>query len=318
MSAPVLSIENLVVGHKTPHGIVQAVAGVSLEIAPGETLGLVGESGCGKSSLARAVIGLNSFTGGTLSIGDTTLTPKSRRTFSSYVQMVFQNPYGSLNPRKTVFDLVEEPLRVQRIGTKTERAERTRNLLAQVSIPDTMAERLPHQLSGGQRQRVGLARALALEPTLIICDEPVSALDVSVQAQVLNLLMAQQKQRHLAYLFISHDLDVVRYVSHRIAVMYLGTIVETGQAEDLWERPLHPYTKALICGTDLGGTGSKLRKQPPLVGDLPSPLNPPSGCRFRTRCPYAIERCAAEVPAWRQFGKEHYAACHRVEELEAL
>ncbi|MBX3581054.1 MAG: ATP-binding cassette domain-containing protein [Rhizobiaceae bacterium] len=307
-----LEISDLVVQHKSRKGIVHAVAGISLEIDAGETLGLVGESGCGKSSLARAVVGLNKVTAGTLSINGEPMNTSRHGAHAREIQMIFQDPYGSLNPRLTVRELVEEPLKVHRLGNKAERAERVTALLDRVGIPDTLHQRLPHQLSGGQRQRVGIARALALEPEIIVCDEPVSALDVSVQAQVLNLLVQLQREQNLSYLFISHDLEVVRYVSNWIAVMYLGKIVEIGPAEQIWKRPLHPYTRALMQTTD--NKEMEAGPEVKLNSELPNPLSPPSGCRFRTRCPLAIERCAKDEPLLDDQGSRHQVACHRVTE----
>lgn len=307
-----LSVNDLVVEHRTSRGTVHAVSGVSLEVAQGETLGLVGESGCGKSSLARVVSGLSTPTSGQVVVDGTRLdgAPNSR---GRRVQMIFQDPFGSLNPRLTVRQLVEMPLNVHRIGSRRERQEIAATLLSQVGIPSTMHDRLPHQLSGGQRQRVGIARALILRPDAVICDEPVSALDVSVQAQVLNLLMDLQRERGLAYLFISHDLDVIRYVSHRIAVMYLGVIVEVGPSEDVWHNPRHPYTRSLIAS--IRGSDGEARGRLRLKGELPSPLAPPSGCRFRTRCPFATEICTNAVPQNKLFTPGHFAACHRSEEI---
>lgn len=307
-----LEISDLVVQHKSRKGIVHAVAGISIEIAAGETLGLVGESGCGKSSLARAVVGLNKPTSGSLAINGKPVDTRKQGAHAREIQMIFQDPYGSLNPRLTVRQLVEEPLKVHRLGGKAERAERVKALLDRVGIPDTMHQRLPHQLSGGQRQRVGIARALALEPKIIVCDEPVSALDVSVQAQVLNLLVQLQREQDLSYLFISHDLEVVRYVSNWIAVMYLGRIVEIGTVEQIWKHPLHPYTRALMQTTD----NKEMQAGPEvkLNSELPNPLSPPSGCRFRTRCPLAIARCSQEEPVLADEGSRHRVACHRVSE----
>jgi len=307
-----LEITDLVVRHKTRKGTVYAVSGITLEIGAGETLGLVGESGCGKSSLARAVVGLNKPTSGTLTINGNQIDTRRHGQSAREIQMIFQDPYGSLNPRLTVWELVAEPLRVHRLRTRAERGDWVKGLLDRVGIPETMHDRLPHQLSGGQRQRVGIARALALEPKIIICDEPVSALDVSVQAQVLNLLVDLQSEQQLSYLFISHDLEVIRYVSHWVAVMYLGVIVEIGSVEQIWTSALHPYTRALMQTTDNSETlnGPEVR----LNSELPNPLAPPSGCRFRTRCPLAIERCADEDPALRQKGADHRVACHRVDE----
>jgi oligopeptide/dipeptide ABC transporter ATP-binding protein len=307
-----LEISDLVVRHKTRKGTVHAVAGISFEIEAGKTLGLVGESGCGKSSLARAVVGLNKPTSGTLAINGSEVDTRRHGNRARDIQMIFQDPYGSLNPRLTVRDLVEEPLKVHRLRSRTERREWAKSLLIRVGIPETMHNRLPHQLSGGQRQRVGIARALALEPKIIICDEPVSALDVSVQAQVLNLLVELQREQDLSYLFISHDLEVIRYVSHWIAVMYLGVIVEIGPVDKIWMSPLHPYTRALMQTT--GNTETNGGPKVKLNSELPNPLSPPSGCRFRTRCPLAIDRCAEKEPQLREEAAGRRVACHRVDE----
>jgi len=312
--SPRLQIDAMVVEHRTRRGVVHAVAGVSLELEAGETLGLVGESGCGKSSLARAIVGLNTPKSGAIRIDGRDTDPSRRGAQARDIQMVFQDPYGSLNPRMSVRELVEEPLSVHRLGNRAERAARAKALLERVGISAAMHDRLPHQLSGGQRQRVGIARAMALEPKIVICDEPVSALDVSVQAQVLNLLLDLQKEQELTFLFISHDLEVVRYVSHRIAVMYLGVIVEIGPAEGVWSLPLHPYTRALM---QTAGDAERVAATGPMVtlaSELPNPLHPPSGCRFRTRCPLAIEVCARDVPALEDFGDGHRVACHRARE----
>jgi oligopeptide/dipeptide ABC transporter ATP-binding protein len=309
-----LAIDDMVVEHRSRGGIVHAVAGVSLDLAAGETLGLVGESGCGKSSLARAIVGLNTPKSGEIRIDGEPTDTRRRGAQARQIQMVFQDPYGSLNPRSSVRELVEEPLSVHRLGGRAERRARAKELLERVGIPLAMHDRLPHQLSGGQRQRVGIARAIALEPKIIICDEPVSALDVSVQAQVLNLLLDLQREQDLTFLFISHDLEVVRYVSHRIAVMYLGVIVEIGPAEGIWSLPLHPYTRALM---QTAGDAERVAATGPVVklaSELPNPLNPPSGCRFRTRCPLAIDRCARDVPSLEDFGNGHRVACHRAPE----
>jgi len=307
-----LEVADLVVRHKTRKGTVHAVAGVSFEIGAGQTLGLVGESGCGKSSLARAIVGLNKPTSGNLAINGTAVDPRRPSSRARDMQMIFQDPYGSLNPRLTVRELVEEPLKVHRLRSRAERREWVKALLDRVGIPETMHDRLPHQLSGGQRQRVGIARALALEPKIIICDEPVSALDVSVQAQVLNLLVDLQREQDLSYLFISHDLEVIRYVSHWIAVMYLGVIVEIGPVDRIWKSPLHPYTRALMQTTD--NREMQAGPEVKLNSELPNPLSPPSGCRFRTRCPLAIERCAQEEPQLREEAAGHKVACHRAQE----
>ncbi|MDI6029172.1 ATP-binding cassette domain-containing protein [Corticibacterium sp. UT-5YL-CI-8] len=313
----VLETNDLTVHHKTPRGPLRAVDGISIQVEAGETLGLVGESGCGKSTLARCVVGISKPTSGTIMLGDLEIKDGSRHRFqrARSVQMVFQDPSGALNPRLTVERLIEEPLKVHGLGKKAERKARVAELAAQVGLSDYHLARHPHELSGGQRQRVSIARALALEPGLLVCDEAVSALDVSVQAQVLNLFVDLQKRLNVAYLFISHDLSVVRYISHRIAVMYLGRIVEVGPAEEVWNRRNHPYTRALI---DAIPDEAVRRDDIALLdGDVPSPVNPPSGCTFRTRCPYARERCAAEVPVLRDRGNRLQVACHFADEIEA-
>ncbi|APX24501.1 MAG: peptide ABC transporter ATP-binding protein [Rhodobacteraceae bacterium] len=291
-------INDLSVSYPTRGGIVHAVDGVTLHIPKGRTLGLVGESGCGKSSLARAVTGLEQPSDGNLRMDGNAVMSRgqaARLARARRIQMVFQDPMGSLNPRSTIRQLVEEPLHVHKLGTRAERSAKARAVLDRVGLPAAFLDRLPHQLSGGQRQRVGIARALVLDPELLICDEPVSALDVSVQAQVLNLLVELQAERGLSMLFVSHDLDVIRYVSHDIAVMYLGRIVEAGPVDKLWSAPQHPYTRALISTTLSGREEGMVPLM--LEGELPSPMSPPSGCRFRTRCPFAREDCASTSPA---------------------
>ena len=311
---PALEVEDLVVRFDTARGSLHAVDGVSFELQPGETLGLVGESGCGKSTLGRSILRLNEPAGGSIRLQGEELVGRSRRDLQPLrrrVQMVFQDPSASLDPRWTVGRLLAEPLEIHGIGNRRDRAERVRKLLAQVGLPVDAAQRYPHEFSGGQRQRIGIARALALEPDVIICDEPVSALDVSVQAQILNLLVDLQRNTGVALLFISHDLSVVEYIADRIAVMYLGRIVELAPRESLWRNPRHPYTRALLEAVPrLGG-----RRKPaaPLQGDLPSPYAPPAGCRFHTRCPFAVERCRSEQPQLSGVG--HQVACHRADEL---
>lgn len=310
-----LEIDDLVMHYDTPAGLLQAVRGVSLHVPDGETLGLVGESGCGKSTLARCVVGLNRPTSGTVRIaGDMPgKTLADRRRMARNVQMIFQDPMSSLNPRLTIARIVEQPLKVHGIGDAAERHRRVVDLLDKVGLGSHFLERYPHELSGGQRQRASIARALALDPRLIVCDESVSALDVSIQAQVLNLLTALQKDLGVALLFISHDLAVVRYVSHRIAVMYLGRIVELGDAESVWHRPLHPYTRALMDSIPSGE--AKARNH--LVGDVPSAVRVPSGCAFRTRCPHAQAICAERMPELDATGRHHAVACHLADSLPA-
>ena len=298
---------------------VQAVDGVSLDIMPGETVGLVGESGCGKSTLGRCLVRLYEITSGSLTFNGEDISHKSlreMRPLRSQLQMVFQDPYASLNPRRRVRDLIAEPLRVHRRLSSAAVAARVDELLELTGLQPDHALRFPHEISGGQRQRIGIARAIALEPKLIVLDEPVSALDVSVQAQIVNLLADLQERLNLTYVFIAHDLSVVRQVSTRIAVMYLGSIVELGAAEDIFAKPAHPYTQALISAVpvaDLAKAGA--RKRIVLTGDVPSPINPPSGCRFHPRCPIARERCRTDRPELAAYGANRTVACHYPGEL---
>jgi peptide/nickel transport system ATP-binding protein len=291
-------------------GDVRAVDGVSLTIRRGETLGLVGESGCGKSTVGRTILRLYTPTAGRIvfdgrditNLGEGELRPLRRR-----MQMVFQDPFASLNPRHSVGRIVGEPLRTHGLATRGEAAARVRDLLRTVGLPADAANRYPHEFSGGQRQRIGLARALAVNPDFIVADEPVSALDVSIQAQMINLFEQLQEEFELTYLFIAHDLAVVRHISDRIAVMYLGTVVEVSPADELYDNPLHPYTISLLSAVPI-----------PLAGDVPSPVNPPSACRFHTRCPYVQPtRCREDVPPLRQLATGHEVACHWAEEIKA-
>jgi dipeptide transport system ATP-binding protein len=294
-------------------GRLQAVGGVSFAIEPGKTLAVVGESGCGKSTLARMVTLIEKPTEGSLTLdGIDAVDPPSNRTkdLRRMVQFVFQNPYGSLNPRKKVGTILEEPLAINTSLPSSERTERARAMMAKVGLRPEHYSRYPHMFSGGQRQRIAIARALMLSPKLVVADEPVSALDVSIQAQVLNLLADLQAEMGLAYLFISHDLGVVRHIAHDVLVMYLGHAVEQGPKERIYARPLHPYTQALLSSTP-GITGVK-RKRIVLKGELPSPLNPPQGCVFSTRCPYVTERCKVERPQPRLLDGR-YVACHYAE-----
>ena len=314
----VLRVDDLSVRFATGRGTVQAVSDVCLELAPGETLGLVGESGCGKSTLGRAVVRLIEPAAGRIWLDgeDVTHQPRHRlRAARRKVQMVFQDPFASLDPRWTVGELIAEPLHIHGIGTRAERHARVADLLHKVGLPADAAERTPHQFSGGQRQRIGIARALALEPKVIVLDEPVSALDVSVQAQILNLLVDLQRTLGVAFLFISHDLSVVEYVSDRVAVMYLGRIVELADRETLWRRPAHPYTRALLDAVPRMVPGGP--RPAPLTGDLPSPYAPPPGCAFHTRCPLAFDLCRSKAPALRRIGTTHTVACHLAEDAAA-
>ncbi len=293
-------------------GHVYAVDGVSFAIGPGETLGLVGESGCGKTTVGRAVLRLIEPTAGTLRLDGRDITRLSKaelRPFRQQMQIIFQDPFSSLNPRMRAGDIVAEPLKLHGHGARKGRRERVAQLFDQVGLRAAQMDNFPHQFSGGQRQRIGVARALALNPKLIIADEPVSALDVSIQAQVINLLMDLQRDLRLSYLFISHNLAVVEHISHHIAVMYLGRIVEYTDKATLFTRPLHPYTEALLAAVPVPDPAIKRVKRV-VQGDVPSPLRPPPGCSFHTRCPYAEPRCRAEVPALREVGRHHFVACH--------
>lgn len=319
MSAPsntILDVQDLVVRFPVTGGIflrrvgeVRAVDHVSFSLERGETLGLVGESGCGKTTVGRAIVNILSalaygvevsgrilyhHESGTVDLAS--LSRRAMRPFRSDIQMVFQDPYASLNPRKTVRQIVEEPLAIHTRGSSAERAERVAWLLGKVGLSPEQANRYPHEFSGGQRQRIGIARALATNPKLVIADEPVSALDVSVQAQVINLMQDLQDEFGLSYLFIAHDLSVVRHISSRIAVMYLGHIVEIGDGEAIYQRPLHPYSRALLAAAPRPEPAARKTQAARLTGDLPSPMNKPSGCPFRTRCPIAREACAEEMP----------------------
>ena len=296
---------------------VKAVDHVSLTVNKGETLGLVGESGCGKSTLGRTILRLIPATEGqVLYNGEYILTYDKKKMWEMRrkLQIIFQDPYSSLNPRMTVYDLISAPLEVYKIGTKAERREMVEEILQEVGLDKQYLNRFPHEFSGGQRQRIGIARALILNPEFVVCDEAVSALDVSVRAQVLNLMRNMQQKKNLTYLFISHDLSVVRHISDRIAVMYLGSVAEVAEKAQLYSNPMHPYTKALLSAIPLPDVKKK-RQRIILQGDVPSAYNPPSGCKFHTRCPYATDRCKQEIPVLRQMEKGHQVACHRAEEL---
>jgi peptide/nickel transport system ATP-binding protein/oligopeptide transport system ATP-binding protein len=297
---------------RTIVGQVYAVDGVSFSIAPGETLGLVGESGCGKSTVARAVLRLVEPTAGEVRILGRDILPLTKsemRPYRRQAQIIFQDPFSSLNPRMSAGEIVGEPLRVHGIGAKKERREKVAALFERVGLRPSQMGSLPHQFSGGQRQRIGIARALALDPQLIVGDEPVSALDVSIQAQVINLMMDLQHEKRLSYLFIAHDLAVVEHISHRVAVMYLGRIVELADKRELFANPLHPYTEALLSAVPVPNPKLKRAKRV-LQGDVPSPMNPPRGCHFHTRCPYAMPRCKTDTPTLVEIAPSHWAACH--------
>jgi len=299
-------------------GDVKAVDGVDFVIAPGETLGLVGESGSGKTTVGRVILRLLPATKGEVFFEGRNVLTLGRaevRRLRKEMQIIFQDPFASLNPRMTVGDIVGEPLKIHGIATGRAAEDRTQELLKLVGLQPYHANRYPHEFSGGQRQRIGIARALAVDPKFIVCDEPVSALDVSIQAQVINLLEDLQAQLRLTYLFIAHDLSVVRHISTRVAVMYVGKLMELADRDSLYENPLHPYTQALLSAIPIPDPRvERRRKRIILTGDVPSPVNPPSGCRFHTRCPVAFERCKVEVPPFAEYAPGHFAACHWVEE----
>jgi oligopeptide transport system ATP-binding protein len=292
-------------------GTVHAVDGVSFTLGVGETLGLVGESGCGKSTVARSILRLIEPTSGSIRLGGQDITRLGKAELRAHrrsMQIIFQDPFASLNPRMTAGDIVGEPLSVHRMAAGSAKRERVAELFEQVGLRPDQMQNYPHQFSGGQRQRICIARALSLGPDLIVCDEPVSALDVSIQAQVINLLIDLQRLHDFSYLFIAHDLAVVAHISHRVAVMYLGRIVELAEKTELFANPRHPYTQALLASVPVADPKTKSLK-PMIDGDVPSPINPPSGCAFHTRCPYVMERCKIETPPLAEVGAQHQVAC---------
>jgi oligopeptide/dipeptide ABC transporter ATP-binding protein len=311
---PLLEVTDLVMHYGTRTGEINAVDGVTFTLSKGQAIGLVGESGCGKTTLGRAVLGLVETTSGTVTLDGTNVTAlrsEQLRRFRSRMQMVFQDPLGSLNPRHSVEMLLAEPLLVHGVRDRAEQRKRAMETLDAVGLPSSALDRYPHEFSGGQRQRIGIARALMLRPDLIVCDEPVSALDVSIQAQVMNLLDDLQEEFGLTYLVIAHDLAVVRHLSDRVGVMYLGKLVEEADSEVIYEHPRHPYTRALLSAVPQPDPEVEATRERILLkGDLPSPANPPSGCRFRTRCPWAAGICAEVEPEWREAADGHMVACH--------
>jgi oligopeptide transport system ATP-binding protein len=323
MNQPLLEVRNISKFFVTarsllgaPRAVLRAVENVSFAVAAGETLGLVGETGCGKSTVARTIVGLYAPTAGqVLFRGEdvhAALAGPDAPAVRRRVQMIFQDPYASLNPRMTVGDIVGEPLDIHNLASGGERRDRILHLLDQVGLSPEHASRFPHEFSGGQRQRVGIARALAAGPEFLACDEPISALDVSIQAQVVNLLQELQEKLGLTYLFVAHDLSMIKHISRRVAVMYLGTLVEVAPVGELYATPLHPYTQALLSAIPIPDPAAeKGRRRIILGGDVPSPLNPPAGCKFHTRCPYAFDRCRGEVPVLTAYD-DHHVACHLI------
>lgn len=310
----IVEVNNLVKYFGTGQSTVKAVDDISFDIKYGETLGFVGESGCGKSTLGRTLMRLYEATEGEVIFEGKDIHQMSRKQLKPIrreIQMIFQDPYASLNPRMTVEEIIGESIDIHRLAHGEKKKERIRELLELVGLRASHMNRYPHEFSGGQCQRIGIARALAVEPKMIVCDEPISALDVSVQAQVINLLQKLQKEMGLTYMFIAHDLSMVKHISDRVAVMYLGKVVELAESEELYENPLHPYTKSLLSSIPIPDPKVGRSKERILLkGDVPSPMNPPSGCRFRTRCPVAMDICSKVEPKWQEVEPDHFVACH--------
>ena len=310
-----LEVKDLKKYFNTPSGRLHAVDGVSFSIEAGKTLGVVGESGCGKSTLGRTVIRLLEPTSGHIVFNGKEITSHTKeKEIRTNMQMIFQDPFSSLNPRMTVSQIIGEPLLIHKLCPKSEIEKRVKELMDTVGLAERFADAYPHEMDGGRRQRIGIARALALNPKFIVCDEPVSALDVSIQAQILNLLMDLQDSYGYTYMFITHDLSVVKHISHNIMVMYLGMAVEVSETDELFERPLHPYTKALFAAIPVPDIHHK-NQMIPLTGEITSPIDPEPGCRFAARCPYATDACKKETPVLQEVVPGHFVACHRVKEI---
>ena len=314
MAGPLLKLENVSKYFKVPEGTLKAVNEVSFEINKGETFGLVGESGCGKSTLGRVVMGIYTPTAGAVTYNGETVNAKkndSRFRYSKKVQIIFQDPYASLDPRMTVGSIISEGMEIHNMYDATRRRERVLELLELVGLNREHSNRFPHEFSGGQRQRIVIARALAIEPEFIVCDEPISALDVSIQSQIINLLRDLQEKLDLTYLFIAHDLNIVKYISDRIGVMYLGNLVELASSDELFSHTLHPYSQALLSAVPVPDPNKEKEKKRMIIsGDVPSPINPPPGCNFSTRCPKACDICKKEKPELREIRPNHFVACH--------
>lgn len=319
MENKLLVVKDLKKYFKTPGGMLHAVDGVSFELDAGKTLGVVGESGCGKSTLGRVIIRLLDATSGeVLFDGRNILNTKEVKELRKEMQIIFQDPYSSLNPRMTVSEIIEEPLIIHRLcSSREERQKKVDELMETVGLASRFASSYPHELDGGRRQRIGIARALSVDPKFIVCDEPVSALDVSIQAQILNLMQDLQEQRGFTYMFITHDLSVVKHISDEIMVMYLGMMVEKSPADELFEKTLHPYTKALLAAIPEPST-TRTRERIVLRGEITSPIDPQPGCRFAARCPYAKDQCRKVTPQFEEIGPEHFVACHFVREINNL